>query len=142
MKTTTPTSLLTALLCCAVFAFAGCAWIAAHPNTVAAVETNLVKIGATIAQTSLNNGTINYAQAVPLGLNSITDVVAALNADKAAPVIANAVNTFSAWTIPAAQVNQIVAAYVDSNPETPAARKAFLIAAAGDLSTGIQSKAK
>jgi len=116
MKTKSRSSIFAAVIACALFALTGCAWIQSHPSTVTAIETDLVRVGATIAQTAASNGTLGYAQTIPLGLNSITDVVAGLNTDAAATKISSTVNQFSAWTIPASQVAAISQAYVKANP--------------------------
>jgi len=124
-----------------ISSFSACAWIKSHPNTVAAIESSAFKIGVQIAQAALSNGTIDYAHTVPAALNSVSDIVAGLSADKAKPVIANAVNTFSAYSIPADQVTKIADFYAAFDPETPAVRKAVLIGMAGDLSAGITKTA-
>jgi len=137
MKNRSVFSLLTLFACLACCRLSGCAWVQSHPATTTALETDLVKVGASIAQVAASNGTLSYAQAIPLGLSSITDVVAGMNTDAASAKIGATVNQFSAWTLPAAQVAAITQAYAAANPQTPAAQKAFLIAAAGDLSKGL-----
>lgn len=121
-------------------AFTGCAQLTSFLASPAGKTTEKVALNILLsaAQTYANNGKFDSAWAVPVALNSVSDIVAGLDNQAAANVIQSTVTSFANDSTSRDVGRRLAAAFVSANPQTPAAKAATVTALAKGASAGLE----
>ncbi len=124
--------------------FTGCASLTSFLASPAGKTTEKVALNILLAsaQTYANGGKFDSAWAIPVALNSVTDIVSGLDNQAAANVIQSTVTSFANDATSRNVGRKLAAAFVAANPQTPSARAATVTALAMGASAGLSQGAQ
>ncbi len=118
----------------------GCENTSAFLSSPQGQTTKKVALNILLSAASVyaNNGKMDSAWAVPLALNSISDIVAAhVDNKEAASLIQGTITNFASDSTSRDVAKKLAAAFVKANPQTPEARKDTVVALATGASDGL-----
>lgn len=122
----------------------GCAQVTSFLASPAGKTTEKVALNILLnaAQTYANGGKFDSAWAIPVALNSVTDIVSSLDNQVAASMIQSTITSFASDSTSRDVGKKLAAAFVAANPQTPTDKAATVIALSKGVNAGLAQVAK